>query len=65
MDKTRKFLIWNYSGSIVIRNEMDMRLLDIEYSNSNMKSILSTTVRYDYTMASLNYLGGFVASKRL
>ena len=42
---------------------MNVKFIDIEYSNSNMKNLLSVSVNYDFTMACLNYHGGLLAKK--
>jgi len=65
IDKSRRFLCWNYAGSITIRDEMNIKLIDIEFSNSNMKSLLSISIQHDISMACLSYKGGLVASKAL
>ena len=55
IDKARRFLCWNYAGSITIRDEMSIKLIDIEFSNSNMKNLLSISINYDISMACLSY----------
>ena len=63
IDKKNRFLCWNCIGSITLRDEMDVKLIDIEYSNSNMKSILSIPIMHSFEMACLNYHGSLLASK--
>jgi hypothetical protein len=39
--------------------------MDIEFSNSNMRSLLSIVIEHDFTMGCLNYTGGLIASKAI
>ena len=59
----RRFLVWNYVGSISLRKEADFNYIDIDFADKGFHKPLILKDELNICMGVMNYKGALIASR--
>lgn len=61
--KMRRFLSWNFVGTIILRKDNEFSFLDIDFSDKKFHKNIRTRDVYNISMGTMNHMGAILASK--